>query len=392
MKNKLILLLMLLIGASAFAQSLEEAEALAGEGQYLSAIGMLNRMKESENSPELIDLKARITIDGFVQSINHRMFAFKDLSPGEDILELRASGGDFSMVMGDLKEEVEEYLAAYPDNFHVYKAAGDYYADVLLRYGDGLEEYGSTDLYDLIVSNYEKACSLGCSDVVVIAAVGEYSLRAGDFDKTAEYYKLALKQLPRNASYNYNLSIALQNLEEYESALLHSQIAIEEYDYAPYKADSYHINGFQNRMLGRNGRAIEMYWKALELNPELYFSQSGLLNLLMEEGRFDEADELFNSVFIRNINDFSKLHEFVRLYFTHDEVERVTLQLQSMITRSGDNIHKGTMHYYLGIIDNSLGRSPEENLLKARELYLKEMSDQEGIIKHIDSFLAEAGA
>jgi len=394
MKIKLISILLVFFNITlVYSQndSFREIYELVEKRQYLTAINRLNSQKAENNKPELIDLKVQITIEGFVQSINHRMFAFKNLEPNENVLDLRRNGGNFSMIMGDLKEEIDEYINRYPDSYYVFKAAGDYYVDVLLRYGDQLEDFSYSDLYQLIVANYETAYSLGCDELEVIAGVGEYSLRIGDFEKTAKFYNLALVQEPRNASFNYNISIAYQNLQEFEKALQYSEIAIEEYNNDAYIADSYHINGYQNRMLNRNNKAIDRYRKALKLNPDLYYSQTGLIDLLLSENRLDEAEENFNYYFIRNINDFAKLQEFIRIYFNHNRIERVTNQLKQLISLSNNNIHKGTLYYHLGIINNSTKQNPEQNLIKAKEFYLKEMNDQEEIIKHIDSFLSEIG-
>lgn len=360
---------------------------LSEMGQYLNAINELNDLKSVSDEPQLIDVKVQLTIEGFVQSLNHKLFAFTNLGEDDDIFELRRKGGEFTMVVGDLGEEVEDYVTRFPDSFYVYKAAGDYYSDVLLRYSDQLEAYSYSDLYKLITGNYKKAYSLGCSDIDLIAGLAINYLRMGDYGNSVKFYKLAVEKEPQNAGFHYNLSIGYQNLSEYENAMIHSNVAIEKYDNANYKADSYHINGFQNKSLNRMDPAKEMYEKALELNPDLFYSQSDLIDLLLSENRIAEAEGYIESFFIRNVNDFSKFQKLIVLYFNYKEIDAVYDVLSRMAISTENNIHKGTFYYHLAVIENSTERNPRENLMNARESYLKELSEDEGIIKHIDDFL-----
>jgi len=390
-KTIILLLLTLVVSTFTHAQNDEHNDIsdLLEKRQYLTAINKINSEQSERDTPQLIDIKVQAVIEGFVQSLNHKIFAFKDLEPNEDIYELRRNGGEFNMVVGDLKEEVEEYIIKYPDSYYVYKAAGDYYADVLLRYRDQLEEYDYIDLYKLITANYEKSYSLGFTDISVISSIGEYNLRMGNYDKCAKFYELSLEEDPRNASYNYNLSIAYQNLSNYEKAMIHSQIAIEEYENADYRADSYNINAFQNRKLNRIDVAIELYIQALQLNPDLFYSQTDLVDLFLQKKDFENARTNFRNFFIRNINDFNKLQNLLKIYFKYEEVDRVHTILTNLIESSDNNINIGTLYYHLGLIDNSIGNNAIPNLTNAKEYYLKELNEEEGIIKHIDNFIRD---
>lgn len=361
---------------------------LSENGQYLNAINEINNLKSISDEPQLIDVKVQLTIEGFVQSLNHKLFAFTNLEENDDIFELRRKGGEFTMIVGDLSEEVEEYISKFPDSYYVYKAAGDYYSDVLLRYGDQLEGYSYLDLYKLITENYEKSHSLGCSDINVIAGLGINYLRMGDYDNCVKFYKLAVEAEPQNASFNYNLSIGYQNLSEYENALIHSKVAIEEYENANYKADSYHINGFQNKSLNRFDQAVRMYDAALKLNPDLFYSQTDLVDLFLSENRYDEAKNYITDFFFRNITDFNKLQKLIVIYFNHKKADEIYEILSNMAAATENNLHKGTIYYHLAIIENSTGRNPKANLINARESYLNDLSEEEGIIKHIDEFIS----
>ena len=352
-------------------------------------IQRINSHQNSEDRPELIALKVKITIEGFVQSINHRMFAFKNLEPSEDVYELRRTGKQFSMIAGDLQKEVEDYLERFPQSTHVYKAAGDYYRDVLYRYGDQLEEYSHEDLYRLIADNYEQAHRFGARQIEDIANVGEYSLRLGDLEKSIEYYSIVLKEFPRNASYNYNISIAYQNRGEMETAASHSQIAIEEYEDPRFVADSYHINAFQKENSGKVEEALVHYRKALELNPALYYSQKNLTNLQLKTGQFEEAERSCRTFLMRNIRDFQRLREIIGLFFAHQEVPRIKAVVAEMARSAEAQMDAGTLYYHLGVIQNSIGEDPRESILTARNKYLEVLDEDEGIIQHIDEFLGE---
>lgn len=391
-KKKLLALTMLLLMVLSLhgeSQTFAEIRKLADSGKYLDAINSINDLKKTNDSPELIDLKVEITIEGFAQSISHRLFAFTNLKPGENIMDIRRDGGSFSMVVGDLREEIDQYIAKYPGNFHVYKAAGDFYTDVLLRYGDQLEDLDFPDLYNLIVENYEKSYDLGNRSVMNIASIGEYSLRLGDYEKTIRFYEMALKEDPENAGYNYNISIACQSVEEYETALVYSLKAIEEYDDPEYKADSYHINAFQKKALGRYDEALIYYKKALEINPDLFYSQADVTELLLYLDRAEEAGKNVRTFISADFRDFQKIQKLLSIYFDYDRVDDISKILTDMLGDTADNIDKGTLYYHLALIQNSIGENPKGSLLKARESYLKDLGEDEDIIKHIDSFLEQ---
>ncbi|MBI9098234.1 MAG: tetratricopeptide repeat protein [Spirochaetaceae bacterium] len=53
--------------------------------------------------------------------------------------------------------------------------------------------------------------------------------------------------------------------------------------------------------MNRTDQAIEMYNKALQLNPDLFYSQADLVDLMLKEKRYDEAKNLIDE-FISNID------------------------------------------------------------------------------------------
>ena len=117
------------------------------------------------------------------------------------------------MPFGDLQAELNNYLQEYPESMFVNEAAGDYYNDLLLRYGDKLE-FSYEDLYGFISSYYLKSYEQGNESLKVISEICENSLYLGKFEQGVKFYHMAVSLEPYSPSYNYNLGFALSRLGE----------------------------------------------------------------------------------------------------------------------------------------------------------------------------------
>jgi len=390
MKKVILLIIFSLTTILAFSveidSELKKVDKLIVEKQYLDAINMINDLGKLYEDPQLIHYKVKITISGFATSLNHKMFGYKNLGEEENIYEVRRDGGEFTMVFGDLEEEIKEAINKHPKSYIVYEAAGDYYSDVSLRYGDQLE-YSYQDLNQKIVSFYKKSYELGNEKKEVIADIGEYSLYLELYDQGEKFYRMALPYDTENPDYNYNLSFALENLGRFEEALGYSKTAIEYYHDKDLKADAFQMHAYQNDNLGNIDEAIKNYLLALESNSSMFYSQQHLIINLLSQNDLKKANKYTSDFIILNIRDFDKILSLMRIYFQAEKVDAIERILIELDEKLNDSLDKGTVHYHLGVLYNSVGKNASKELLKARDFYSEKLDADHSIFKKIDEFL-----
>jgi len=390
MKYRLLLITLILSTLPVFANDIDDAfdeiDSFIAQGKYLTAINKVNEIENKYSDPRIILYRVKVSIEGFATSMNHRMFAFKDLEPGEDIYEVRAGEGSFTMVMGDLQETINEYLSLYPDNAYVNEAAGDYYNDLKHRYGDQLE-YSYEDLYGMVVKYYLKAYEEGVESLKIVSEIGENSLYLGDLDQGIRFYKMAVSIEPNEPSYNYNLGYALFRTSDYKQASEHLQIAATKYEEPDLKSDAYGLMGDCSQNLGNLSEAEKYYRTSADIYPQNYYTQSGLLKLLFKTEKGDEADRLIQGMLLSNIKSFDALSELIRTYVQAGRTGKLETKMKELVQETEGTIDEATIRFYLAQLESMNGKDPKEDFKKAKEIYSEYLPADHGILSYIDSLL-----
>ncbi|QQO10210.1 tetratricopeptide repeat protein [Breznakiella homolactica] len=394
MKKILTVLVFAAVLFNSYAQDtngpFEEIDRLIGEKRYLSAIEKVNSLDTALYGPEILYYRVSISTGYFIFSLNHRMFGFRDLEPHEDIEAVRGSEGQYSMVFGDLAEDVEKALEEYPDNALVAEAAGDYYADVIRRYGDRIG-YTIEELLELIFTNYEKAISRGRTNEHIVSELGMFYLSSGDAENGIRCYWEALKFNPGDASYNYNLAYALEITGRIEEALEYSRRAADNYPPGQYRADAYMMNGHLNQQLGNFTAALESYQNALALDPGSDYTVQGVIEVLLELGRTNEAADRAADFLGRKAPDFGAAVKVLSLFQSRNLDSTALEILGTAITGTDpdDAVILGSLYYHRGTlewgIDNAAAR---EDFTAARELFGTVLPPDHRIFSMIDEALA----
>jgi hypothetical protein len=76
-------------GMATMEELLSDVDRLVAEKKYLSAFKLLNSRENGDSNPDIVLKKVDIAMNYFGMSMNHKIFAFKDLEKDEDIMDVR---------------------------------------------------------------------------------------------------------------------------------------------------------------------------------------------------------------------------------------------------------------------------------------------------------------
>lgn len=224
------------LAARADPASLAACDKLVAERKYLSAYQALG--PASGDDEAVIAKRIELCVRYFAQSIEHRMFALADLKEGESLEAIRSAAGSFAMFAFDPPAVVAAFEKAHPSSPVLDEALGDYYYDVLLRYGGRWVE-SDEEIVAKIVSSYEAAFASGRFGALSLANCAEAYLRRGDAAAAADRYRRSFDLGMDSANAHYNAAYAFLGSGDYPAASEHAARAIDLYSNDPnYRFDA----------------------------------------------------------------------------------------------------------------------------------------------------------
>lgn len=217
-------------GASAACRAaLAKAAALAEAGAWKSAFAALDEYDAKGVDPYALAMKTELCLEGFAQSMMHRLFGLKDLLPGEDLESLRRDGGEFELVSLDpaaLAEAQAEAGVAPPPVLSM--ALGDYYYDVQLRYEGGWF-LADEEVRVRAVAAYGKAEEGGLRVAAALRRKAELLVVAGDYEGADSGYRAAIALEPGDPELRYRFAVSLLMRELRAEALAELDAALAAY-------------------------------------------------------------------------------------------------------------------------------------------------------------------
>lgn len=158
-----------------------------------------------------------------------------------------------------------------------------------LRAGMANERTGN---YPAAVKAYNRGLETEPENVELLNALGFALFQKGDSEKAVSALDKALRADPKHYKAHNNMALASIDLGELEIAEAHyrESLAIE-----PQPA-IYNDLGFVLERQGLSFEAVDMYRKALELNPESATAHYNLATSLTRSGEFQQAEPHFRAV------------------------------------------------------------------------------------------------
>lgn len=250
--------------------------------QYAAAYKQLELVDRDNKQVDIVLAKVDLAINYFATSIMHHFFGFTDLTPEQDLEEIRKGTGKFDLYILKADLLLDSLSKIYPEDGRLNKALGDYYYEVYLRYND--QWIMTTDeLLSKMKQNYLKAISGGVADYESFFVLGYIDLGKENYQDAAGYLSQAIKLNPAYPASYYNLAYCLVNLKEYNSAIEYGLAAYEMYDDTMMKADAARLISMAHDRYGETKQAIQWLGRGLKLVPGSFYHLKDLVDICVRE-------------------------------------------------------------------------------------------------------------
>jgi len=280
--------------AESTTETLAKVDSLVSKRAYQSAMAALGT---ANTDPALVAKKTELCLKYFVQSINHQLFAFKDLVGDETLDGLRSGTGTFTLYHFDPVAAIEPLLVPGPTLPLLYKELGDYYYEVSLRY-QGRWIKTDTEVAQLAVSNYMKAFEGGVNEGAAFTNCADKASELGDFATALGLYQKAFDRDPTLYNVTFNLAYSHLRLGHFADALAFGDKAIERYRDDPnFQMDAFLLCSDAGSGLKDYARALAYLDRALAISDRDYRVYQKQAYARLAQGNLDGADVSLDRLF-----------------------------------------------------------------------------------------------
>ena len=389
--KKIILLTLVANFLVSYSQNnvIEEVNGLIKNRKYESALKVLNDADPDNQDPELVIAKTDLLLNYYTKSNRHRMFAIKDLEPGEELVELRSNlMVNFPMFTFNPDSLINRLIAEYPDNFSLRKTLGNYYYEVHIRYNGKWFEPDSIIINSLL-ENYKIAYEHGIYDYWSVYCIGYGYLVKGDYKESVFYFEESIKlrnDLP--LSY-YNLALAFLYDNQREKSIENGIKAFELYDYPPYKADAARMIAVTYQELAQNDSALVYYLKADSIQPNNQYTLKSLLDLemLMGKENYKKRTKEFFNLAPGNPRIYQDL---MQIYWSNNKEDELIAFFESLKSYyQADKEVLGNLFFYIATIqyDKRDYQNSKINFEKSREIFKEVYKPNHKVFGVIDTYI-----
>ncbi len=380
-----------LVFAEESKEVLGKANQLIKEKQYNSAFKLLGDADPKEENPEIFLKQVEIALNYFGVSTMHQMFGFRDLGPGETIEDIRGKEGVYSYYRLEINKVLETLIAKYPKNGKLYKALGDFYYEVYVKYGNRwfVKE---DELLALVEKNYTLAYQHGESDGKSVYAMGYCQLQQKKYDQAIQYILESLKSIPENADANYNLAYAYLQKGDLDNTRKYAEVSLKNYQDEVLKADAARIVAITYREQQNDSKAVEYYKISASLDPGSDYTYIGLMELSVKAKDLAAAANYADKLFALKPTAPRLTDEILRIYFEGGAQEEFLAFFKRMTAKyqKEDEI-LGNLNFYKAVYYREEENKKEEKsaLLEANKYFRKCFKPDHYVFKIIDKRLKE---
>jgi len=366
-----------MLPAGTTAEVLKEVDRLVDQKKYLSAFELLNRQKDGDSNPEIALKKGELALKYFVNSINHRIFSFRDLSETEDILKVRGAVGSSTTQTFDFQQVFAALIKNHPEDGRLPLALADYYLDVYEKYR-GHWEKSDKDILESARSHYDRAIALGSADSAVYFRSGKAALYRNDLAGAAQLLEMSVQKSPGYAPARYNLAFAYLFLNRPADAAPQARAAYDIYEEKPLKADAAMLAGQTYLESGNTEEALNCFLLCDRIDSRKYENMRRLTALYARQGRKAEAKAVGDRIFDLDPVNPTGSQAFLAAYMgspLQAELPGIFRQLATRHAGNAEAAGNALYHlsvYYLQTGENALALKTVDQAEKSFRAVLKE--------------------
>lgn len=368
----------------------QQAEKLVQEKKYESAYKLLDKADPKNLQPEVLLAKERVVLENYLMSMNHRMFALKDLQPSETVQQLRGKAGNYSMYSLDIPLELNRLSKKYPTNYALAKGLGDYYY-ATQQCHCGERDKSDAQLLGLVLRYYTDAHAHGLGDYMSYYAVGYAQVVQKHAAESLPAFQKSIELDPKYPTSHYNLAYALMELDRPAEAIPEARAAYELYTIPALKADAARMLGYLYAVQKQPEEAQKAYQQSLALQPQNYHTLKGLLGLAVA-ARQANAPELAAQLYRLNPADDQMFSDIMDIYQASNQWAEAEAFFRGQLPSAPkEPTAQGQLHFYLAILNMQLQRPKEArpHFLEAKKQLTKVVDPKNQLFALIEKGLAE---
>ncbi|MFO8087653.1 MAG: hypothetical protein R6T91_07605 [Bacteroidales bacterium] len=371
------------VGVAQQGNVLDSADQLVRQKQYESAFKLLKEADPQNNDEDILVKKTKIAINYFVTSIEHVMFAFKDLSADEHIMDYRGKGGSYSMHIFDVDSLSRRLLDVKGPSAALYQNLTTYWFDVYLRYGNQQSPLDSVRKYA------KKSIAYGGHDADTYYKLGYSYLLDDRIGKSIEYFN---KSIQRNDSFptsHYNLAYAYLMAGEPSNSLVHANRALALYEDSIQKGDAALMAAVALIDLNRPQKALDFLDQSDHLSPGNINALQTRLQAYFMLDKKEEADRLAKNIVAKDPGNPGMIQNISELYVEAGAEDRFVLLINQLLPDyAGKNEILGNLYFAIARVTmQDDPETAEQSLLKAEENFSKSYPEQHSIFNVIQQAL-----
>jgi tetratricopeptide (TPR) repeat protein len=373
-------------GMATTEELLSDVDRLVAEKKYLSAFKLLNSQENGDSDPDIVLKKVDIALNYFGMSMNHKIFAFKDLEKDEDIMDVRGKPGKFEMYPFDAEMVLTQLIEANPEDLRLHVSLADYYLEVYEKYR-GRWEKSDEEILKNARAHYDKAVALnGDLDGKIYFRAGKTALYMKDMRGAAERLEIAVKKLSNYAPARYNLAYAYVFQNKPTEAVPYAVSAYEIYKEIPLKADAAMLAGQAYLEWGRSEEALKYFLLCDRIAPNKFENLCRLMGLYVKLGRGGEAKIVGERIFDLDPVKPAMSQAILSTYAGSPLEEELPGIFKEVARKyQGNSMAAGNAFYHLALFYQQTGKNDLalETLDEAEKFYRKSLQEDHVVFKAI---------
>jgi tetratricopeptide (TPR) repeat protein len=368
---------------------ISESDKLINQRKYYSAFKKLTDADLEFINPDIQIKKVEVAINYFTASINHTIFGFKDLEKDEDIMEIRRTGGESTMLMFDVPKVFEKLIKNNPKNYKLHKALGEYYYDVSLRY-QGRWLLSDKEIVNLYQKNLTLAYENNVFDYKSVHTIGEGYLLVEKYKEAKPYLLKSIELKPEYSTANYNMGVACYFTGDKNGTVKYVKKAYKLYKDKGYKTDAAKLLGTAYGDLNKPKKSVYYFRIANKLSPNKYKLLKPLLELELQLGDKKKIKNVTQDLFELAPKNPAMYNELIGIYKKDNKLKSLIKFLFSNIKKyAEDELVHANLYFHIGLIyslENDKQNS-KKYLLKSKKYFLKAYKPDHQVFKAIESHL-----
>ncbi len=366
---------------------LQKADDFIAQEKYDSAFKTL----DSKENEYIIAKKTEICINYFVQSIGHRMFAFKDLENGETIMDLRKNGGEFTMFMYDPVEIIQSYTGKNGEKPILNLALGLYYDDILYRY-PGVWFSSDKEVAENAIKYLQRALDQKFFTDKSLSELSFLYSKAGQFEnsnKVLKFKKEQKIQFTKDDLYNYGVNSYYSG--DYDIAIEYLTKSETEYkDNPEYLFDVYYM--LSNCYIGKKDykNAKTSLAECKKFFPQDNRITASLISLSAAQNDKSEAVKTAKELFATAPKNKAVTQTIIKTFENADVYSWLPDFFDSCIADYKKDSHAlENLYYHYAITLETLGMHSKacDAATKAKTQFIKNGTFNEEVCKSMDAII-----